>query len=151
MSGKTIRYTFLCLIWVCLTCNLTGCNDEDSIEIFVGRTWKISNLFDAQGKPLEPDEGKIVGDNNDAFYLKFETATTFVGKTREKNFSGTWSVNLKNHQIELTFKNTGNPTDALSKQVVTSLQRVDKYDGTYTYLKLEESDSPAYILFRPLN
>lgn len=128
----------------------SGCSEEDSMDIFVGRTWKVSNLFDALGDPVKPEEGKVLAESDERFYLKFETSSTFVGKTRDKAFQGTWSVDLKRRKISLLFNNTGNPTDALSRRVIGALQNVDEYDGTYTYLKLKEADTPAYILLRPL-
>lgn len=126
---------------------MNGCNEEDEMDIFVGRTWKISNLFNAKGAPLSPEKGEALAKEG-SFYIKFETETTFIGRTQTQEFNGTWSVDLKKRTISLRFREGTNPADALSLQVIEALQRVVSYEGDYNFLKLKEADSPAYVLCR---
>ncbi len=125
-----------------------GCNDEDDIDIFVGRTWKVGNLFGASNRPVLSEEQAATVAKEGTFYITFENRTDFKGRTLDKNFSGTWNVDLKERTISLHFKDTGNPTDALSKLVINSIQNAVAYEGDYNHLKLKEKGTP-YILFRP--
>jgi len=148
MTSSLIRKIFLPLFVVCIGLLAGACNDEDDIDIFVGRTWKVSNLFGASNRPvLNEEQAKTIAKEG-AFYIKFENRNEFKGCTLDKNFSGTWSVDLKKRTISLRFRDTGNPSDALSKMVIKAIQQAVSYEGDYNYLKLKEAEAP-YILFRP--
>lgn len=148
MTSSLIRKIFLPLFVVCIGLLAGACNDEDDIDIFVGRTWKVSNLFGASNRPvLNEEQAKTIAKEG-AFYIKFENRNEFKGATLDKNFSGTWSVDLKKRTISLRFRDTGNPSDALSKMVIKAIQQAVSYEGDYNYLKLREAETP-YILFRP--
>lgn len=148
MTSSLIRKIFLPLLVVCIGLLAGACNDEDDIDIFVGRTWKVSNLFGASNRPvLNEEQAKTIAKEG-AFYIKFENRNEFKGCTLDKNFSGTWSVDLKKRTISLRFRDTGNPSDALSKMVIKAIQQAVSYEGDYNYLKLKEAEAP-YILFRP--
>lgn len=140
------------LLWLaacCLCLLAVACNEEDDADIFVGRTWKVGNLFGANGRPVLSEEQANTVAKEDCFYIRFENMTNFVGRTLDKNFSGTWYVDLKNRKLTLNFKDTGNPSDALSRQVIKALQNTDSYEGDYNFLKLKEAESTAYVLCRP--
>lgn len=141
---KILFPLFLCVIGLLAG----GCNEEDDIDIFVGRTWKVSNLFGASNRPVLNEQQAATIAKDGAFYIVFENRTDFKGRTLDKDFSGTWSVDLKARSISFRFKNTGNPTDALSKMVISSIQNAASYEGDYNHLKLKETEAP-YILFRP--
>lgn len=145
----SLKRIYLSLFVACIGLLVGACNDEDDMDIFVGRLWKIGNLYDVQGKPLKEDESKILSREN-SFYIKFENNHIFTGRTFEKNFSGSWDVDLKKRTIYLRFTDTGNPTDALSKKVIERLGKSASYEGDYKFLKLKEENSSAYILCRPL-
>ena len=148
MTSSLIRKIFLPLFVVCIGLLAGACNDEDDIDIFVGRTWKVSNLFGASNRPvLNEEQAKTIAKEG-AFYIKFENRNEFKGCTLDKNFSGTWSLDLKKRTISLRFRDTGNPSDALSKMVIKAIQQAVSYEGDYNYLKLKEAEAP-YILFRP--
>lgn len=148
MTSSLIRKIFLPLFVVCIGLLAGACNDEDDIDIFVGRTWKVSNLFGASNRPvLNEEQAKTIAKEG-AFYIKFENRNEFKGCTLDKNFSGSWSVDLKKRTISLRFRDTGNPSDALSKMVIKAIQQAVSYEGDYNYLKLKEAEAP-YILFRP--
>ena len=148
MTSSLIRKIFLPLLVVCIGLLAGACNDEDDIDICVGRTWKVSNLFGASNRPvLNEEQAKTIAKEG-AFYIKFENRNEFKGCTLDKNFSGTWSVDLKKRTISLRFRDTGNPSDALSKMVIKAIQQAVSYEGDYNYLKLKEAEAP-YILFRP--
>ena len=145
---QVIHILSFILIVVCIGFSFVACNDEDDIDIFVGRTWKVSNLFGASNRPvLNEEQAKTIAKEG-AFFLKFENRTAFTGRTLNQSFSGTWSVDLKKRTISLRFRDTGNPSDAISKMVINALKNTVSYDGDYNYLKLKDAEAP-YILFRP--
>ncbi len=146
---KIYRIFILGLV-ACSALLFGACNDEDDIDIFIGRIWKIGNLYDVQGNPLNDEEGKVLASKDNTFYIKFDHNGLFTGRTLDKNFSGTWSVDLKDRHISMRFTDTGNPTDALSKRVIERIKQISAYEGDYRYLKLKEKESSAYILCRPL-
>lgn len=145
---QTIRQLILFLVVVCTGFSLAACNDEDDIDIFVGRTWKVSNFFGPAGPVYSKVEDLKVLERANSFYIKFENSTTFIGRTLDKEFNGTWSVDLKKRTISLRLKNTGNPTDAISRQMINSMTNSVSYRGDYNYLNLVDKDG-AYILFYP--
>lgn len=145
---RITRILFLLSAVVCLGFSFVACNDEDDIDIFVGRTWKVSNLYGGSNLPVLSEEQAKTVAKDGAFYLKFENSTTFTGRTLDKDFSGTWSVDLKKRTISLRFRDKGNPTDAISKMVIQAIEKAVAYEGDYNYLKLREAEAP-YILFRP--
>ncbi len=141
----SVSYIVCCIFLLC------SCNNEDDMNIFVGQTWKISNIFTANSKPISEEDWKTLTASEDRFYIKFENSTSFSGRTLTQEFSGTWNVDLRNRTISFTLKNTGNPSDKLSKQVIESLQRISSYEGDYNYMRFIEHESPAYILFRRIS
>ncbi len=145
-AAKTFpRWLALC----CICLLAIACNEEDDADIFVGRTWKIGNLFGANGRPVLTEEQANTVAKDNCFYISFESLTNFTGRTLDKNFSGTWKVDLESRKLTLTFKDTGNPSDALSKQVIKALQNTASYEGDYNALKLKEAESTAFVLCRP--
>lgn len=145
------QFPFRLLLPLCLLFAFVSCNEEDDEDIFVGRTWKVGNLFGATNQPVLTEEQAATVAKAGCFYIKFDDRTSFTGRTLDKAFSGTWSVDLKRRTLSLHFKQTGNPTDAVSKLVIERLQNTASYEGDYNFLKLKESESAAYILCRPYN
>lgn len=148
MTSSLIRKILFPLFVVCIGLMAGACNEEDDISIFVGRTWKVSNFFGPAGAVYTKTEDLDVLTKANCFYIKFESSTTFTGRTLNKAFSGTWSVDLKTRRISLRFNNAVNPTDAISKQMVKSVMETVSYRGDYKYLNLVDKDG-AYILFHP--
>ena len=136
------------LFVVCIGLLAGACNDEDDIDIFVGRTWKVSNFFGPAGAVYTKVEDLQTLERENAFYIKFEDASTFTGRTLDKTFSGTWSVDLEERTISLRLNGSVNPTDAISKQLIKSIKDAVSYRGDYNYLNLVDKDK-AYILFHP--
>ena len=127
---------------------LVSCNDEDDIDIFVDRTWKVSNFFGPAGPVYTKTDDLNVLNQENCFYIRFESSSKFTGRTLNKEFSGTWSVNLKERTISLRLNGTIAPTDAISRQFIKSLNEAILYRGDYNYLNLVDEDK-AYILFHP--
>lgn len=136
------------LFVVCIGLLTGACNDEDDIDIFVGRTWKVSNFFGPAGPVYSNVEDLKVLERENSFFIKFEDSSTFTGRTLDKDFRGTWSVDLEKRTISLRIDGTVTTADAFSKQLIKSLKDAVSYRGDYNYLNLVDKDK-AYILFHP--
>lgn len=145
---RQISLFFVVAVVASVTLSLVACNEEDDIDIFVERTWKVSNFFGASDRPVLSEEQANEVAKEGTFYIKFESRETFSGRTKDKNFNGTWSVDLKERTISLRVKDTGGASDRLSNMLIQAIQKTTSYEGDYKYLKLKEIEE-AYILFRP--
>ena len=147
---KTLRWfvTVICIIPL-----ICACTSEDDVDIFVGKTWKLSNFFSANNKPATTEsELQEILASNSSFYIRFDNTTAFYGRTKTQNFTGTWSVDLKKRTIQMKITNSGNPQDALSKRMIEAIEKTTSYKGDYNYLQLKEaSPSSAYMQFWQLN
>ena len=142
------RKIFFPLFIVCIGLLAGACNEEDDIDIFVGRTWKVSNFFGPAGPVYTKADDLKVLEQENCFYIRFESSSKFTGRTLNKEFSGTWSVDLEKRTISLRLNGTMTPTDAISRQFIKSLNEAVLYRGDYNYLNLVDEDK-AYILFHP--
>ena len=148
---QTIRQLSLFLVVAAVASaalSLVACNEEDDIDIFVGRTWKVRNFFGASDRPVLSEEQANEVAKDGTFYIKFESREAFSGRTKDKNFSGTWSVDLKERTISLRVKDTAGATDRLSNMLIQAIRETTSYEGDYKYLKLKEMEG-AYLLLRP--
>ena len=142
------RKIFFSFFVVCIGLLAGACNEEDDLDIFVGRTWKVSNFFGPTGAVYTKVEDLKTLERKNSFYITFDNATTFTGRTLDKEFKGTWSVDLKKRTISLRVNGTGNPTDAISRQLMKSIANTVSYRGDYNWLNLVDKEG-AYILFYP--
>ena len=133
---------------VCIGLLAGACNEEDDLDIFVGRTWKVSNFFGPTGAVYTKVEDLKTLERKNSFYITFDNATTFTGRTLDKEFKGTWSVDLKKRTISLRVNGTGNPADAISRQFMESIANTVSYRGDYNWLNLVDKEG-SYILFYP--
>lgn len=149
MDKRGIRRLSHWMALCCICLLAVACNDEDDASIFVGRTWKIGNLMGANNRPVLTEEQAATVAKENSFYIRFESLTSFTGRTLDKEFYGTCKIDLGNQKLSLTFKNTGNPSDNVSKLVIRALQNTASYTGDYNVLNLKEAESSAYVLCRP--
>lgn len=138
---------------------LSGCNNEDDvIEIFTGKTWKLSRLTNKDSNRQfysglwqnEEDEKKsreaLKVDGN--FTLNFEGSeldgelmgATVTGHGINSNVSGIWNVDGKSQSLSLSVKVSGSESDALAKAFIAGLQNVYKYEGDANSLTLYFQD-----------
>lgn len=132
---------------------LAACSDEDDVDaIFMGKTWKLTTIMQTDNKSLyahTSDEQKEISESSIDSYIITFTDKAFSGRTLNDAFSGTWSVDGKNHEIHFTFKNTPNPPGAVSKKMIEILQNATKYKGDTKQLTIRQASGP-YLLFYPL-
>lgn len=150
---------------------LCGCNNEDDVvEIFTGKTWKLSKIS-AEGSnkqfnywPNDNAEGAAFQQSMallksaDNFVINFSggeinntTNGTFSGKGVNATFNGTWQANGETHKLSMNTKVTGNESDVLAKAFINGLQNVIRYEGDANNLFIYFNDGQTikYMGFTP--
>lgn len=143
---KLIKNISYLLLVVSLLPILSGCNNEDDvIQIFTGKTWKLSFIalegtneqYDywkgdatARTKSMEAlaQEGNFVL-NFEGTDLEGKPRGTFKGRAILASISGEWSANGKSNELLLNSKPSQSESDILGKAFVFGLQNAFKYEG----------------------
>lgn len=149
---------------------LSACNDEDDVmDIFTGKVWKMSRLTAKGSSSQFPD---LWGSDNVArqaslklleqentYTIEFKAAD--VGEITGGNFSakgvkasptGTWSADGKDNSFTLNFKSiNGSESDLLAKKFISGLQNAYKYEGDVNTLNIyfQEGQTTWLIGFTP--
>lgn len=140
---------------------INGCNTKDDvIEIFAGKTWKLSRLTNkdsnAQFYPglwnyddeaMKRSLNSLYNQKN-SFTLNFEGSeldgklmgTTISGQGINATFDGTWDADGKTGSLTIRVKTTDAENDALVRAFVNGLQNVYKYEGDANSLTLFYKD-----------
>lgn len=170
MKRKMI-HTLHLLVLAIIATTFGGCNNEDDvIEIFTGKTWKMTFIaaegsnkqFDFWGgneTQRENSMNALAQSGN--FTLEFvgtdlstTTGGTFNGRGVRSTVSGSWTANGASHDLVLSnVKATSNETDALAKAFVTGLQNAYRYtgDNQNLYIYYKENGNVKFMAFRPAN
>lgn len=149
------------LLFVCsLLTLLHGCNNEDDIiQVFTGKTWKLCRLTDkgssapfhsgiwSNNKDMEASLNKL-NVETPYFTLTFEgeelegelIGAKVSGQGSGATFSGTWNADSKSRTLTLDLKVQGAENDALGKAFINGLQNVFKYEGDIHSLTLYFKD-----------
>lgn len=165
---RNISYLLLALLMLPA---LSGCDTEDDlIEIFTGKTWKMSrltmkgsnapflpNLWDSQDS-MDASLDKLKAEGN--FTLIFEGSevdgqllgTRFSAYGVNATLTGTWNADGDSHA--LTFSVAGpsrSESDPLAKAFINGLKNVYKYEGDASSLTLyfKDGDMTRVIGFKP--
>lgn len=178
MKRKMI-HTLRLLMLAIIATTFGGCNNEDDvIEIFTGKTWKLTFIaaegsnqqFNFWGGKLDENNPAFTNSMNALaqsgnFTLEFvgtdlasTTGGTFNGRGVRSTISGNWTANGASNVLELSnVKVIGNETDALAKAFVTGLQNANRYSGDnqnlYIYYTENKNDNEKrnvkFMAFRP--
>lgn len=168
---KKMIHTLRLLALVIMASTLGGCNNEDDvIEIFTGKTWKMTFIAaEGSNKPFdfwggneaqrESSMNALAQSNN--FTLEFvgtdlasTTGGTFDGHGVLATVSGSWTANGASNDLVLSNVNVSrSETDALAKAFVTGLQNAYRYtgDNQNLYIYYKENGNVKFMAFRPAN
>lgn len=154
---KTIRNIANLLLVLSLLPLTCGClnNEDDVIEIFVGKTWKLTRLTtkgsSARFLPgLWNDEATYNQsmerlDAASNYVLNFEgielngelTNASVNGRAINRTLDGTWQVDGVKKTLTISVKGAGAAeTDPLAKEFINGLGKVSRYDGDSQSLTL---------------
>ncbi len=126
-----------------------SCKPEDDLEgIFVGKTWKMSNICTADDKPtLSTSEVNAI--NASSGYTISFTETTFTATATNRQIEGTWEANDKGNTFALTVTSSqGSETSSLGNTFIDMLVSSRYYEGDYFSLKLYDDNKSEYLLLR---
>lgn len=165
-----------CLLLLAALLLLGGCDNTDDVTaIFLGKTWKLTGIFDGSGTvdfwPTLSGEDKIKAQNEAdalknkegncvlAFTEGVEDGNNISGTFNAKgigsgsNVSGTWSANGKNNQFSASFSG-GSDSNVIGNNFLIGLRSADEYSGDIYNLKIHYTTADnqrRYLLFRRLN
>lgn len=141
---KTI---WICLLTVAALCTLSACNNEDDVmEIFNDKTWKLARLTTEGGKGQfytglwtnvtdeENSRNALLQEGN--FILTFNLAGMNEGEgtveahgIRANINNASVIVNGEDHTMSISGRISGTETDPLAKVFLNGLLNVFKYEG----------------------
>lgn len=169
---QILRYTLpICRLWLllCLPFLLGGCNDEDDVlEIFTGKTWKLSYIS-AEGNHKWID---LWGDNDTAYKNSMkllETEGTFTlgfagsdateagaggtltGQGVNVKINGTWQADGESRKLTLSLQTSGNDTDVLANAYLSGLKNAFRYagDSQNLFVYYKEGQVTRFLGFKP--
>lgn len=165
---RNISYLLLALL---MLPTLSSCDTEDDIiEIFTGKTWKMSrltmkgsnapflpNLWDSQDS-MNASLERLKDKGN--FTLIFEGSevdgqllgTRFSAYGVNATLAGTWNADGDSHSLTFSVADrSGSESDPLAKAFINGLQNVYKYEGDASSLTLyfKDGDVTKVIGFTP--
>jgi len=128
---------------------LSACNQEDDvIEIFTGKTWKLNFISNSKGNNcIEEYFTNVSSEVRDAsmekmskkenFTINFtaievdgEAVGTYLGRATNSTISGDWQANGKKNTFIITKQaNPNNNEDLLGKVFINALITAYKYEG----------------------
>lgn len=154
---KAIQKIAELILLICLPLTIISCNDEDDvIDIFTGKTWKMSRLTENSKNPPQFYDG-IWNSEKDRLksleYLNRDGNFTVIFEGSEINgevdgtsvivhginstLKGTWKANGKDNSIKLYLKKSeGSESDPLAKAFMAAMQQVFQYEGDINQLTL---------------
>lgn len=151
-------YKLFALLTIILT--LTSCNNKDDVmEIFTGKTWKLTRLT-TEGSSNRFLSG--LWDNEDSYNNSIEKLNSagnyilnFYGDSQSaeqiastfnanginaKITNGTWKADGVSKELVLSGKVTGAETDPLAREFMKALLLIYKYEGDNRTLTLYYKD-----------
>lgn len=167
---QTYRYTSLLrALLLCLPLLFGGCSsDDDVLDIFTGKTWKLSYIS-AEGNHKWID---LWGDNAEAyqnsmkllaaegnFILSFsgsETADavagTFNGQGVKVKLNGSWRAHASGRKLSLALQNAGSESEVLARAFLSGLQNAFRYggDSENLFIYYQEGQVTRFMGFKPI-
>ena len=150
---------------------LCGCNNEDDVvEIFTGKTWKLSKIS-AEGTNIQFNYWPNDNANGDAFKQSMDllrgsgnftitfsggeingiTGGTFNGRGVNATFSGKWQADGATHEMSMETNVSGMESNVLSKAFISGLQNVIRYEGDANnlFIYFKDGKNVKYMGFTP--
>lgn len=124
-----------------------SCSQEDDTEeIFVGKTWYIDGAI-INGKRLNDEVKNFYTDAGEgAYYISF-SYTTFQGVLYSgATFAGTWEADGKRQTITFKITDKPNTTSTFDKQIYNIISTPSSYSSGADFLHLsKDNDNILYL------
>lgn len=169
-----IYHTSLCKLFIMVIAilSLSSCNNEDDvIEIFTGKTWKLSYISE-DGKnimwnfwgnnDIAYQSSMTALQNPSNFTLDFNgtnlngiTGGSFNGKASSAVISGQWSADGGSNKLTISNVTPRTNTDAdayIGNAFLTGIRNAKRYggDNSHLYIYYEEGQRTLVLNFTPL-
>lgn len=165
---KNLKHIICALLMLATLPLLSGCNDEDDVvNIFVGKTWKLSYIA-AEGSNKQFDfwngneaarekSLKALGETGN-YVLNFvgsdmtnTTGGAFTGKAISALVDGKWTADGKTNTLKLSTKITGTESDLLAKAFLSGLQNAVSYKGDINnlFIYYKQGQTTLFMGFKP--
>lgn len=169
---KTPYIYMVCLLIIGFLPMMSSCNNEDDVlEIFTGKSWKLSKIS-AEGTNIQfnywPNDN-AAGDayqssmkllkSQSNFTLTFtggqigeKISGTFSGKGVQCSFDGQWQADGNNQQLNMSINSSaGSESDPLAKAFINGLKNVIRYEGDAKnlFIYFKEGQTTKYMGFTP--
>lgn len=139
-------YIMICIAALCYH----SCSPEDDINgIFVGKTWKLSNICNDKDAPMLSQDDVDQVNVGGRFVITF-SESTFTARATTMEVEGTWqAVNDGNAFAVTITKTDGTESTALGNRFIEMLRGSSYYQADYNTLQLYNEGRTEYLLFRP--
>lgn len=146
MMCRVTIYIIMAIVALCSN----SCSPEDDIRgIFVGKTWKLSNICNDKDAPLLSQDDVDHVNAGGCFVITFGEST-FTARATTMELEGTWkAVNDGNTFAVTITKTNGTESTALGNRFVEMLRGSRYYQADYNTLQLYNEGKTEYLLFRP--
>lgn len=149
---------YISYIGICLAILLSGCNEDDVMEIFAsGQTWHWSSSYDTSNweddnnweSTLSIDEREQINKDQEKYIIRFSEDGTVEGQGNAITFTGTWSANGEDRSISINIRANRNPS-GLDEIFFDEISNAKFYRGDSRLIKLFNIDKNHYIQFYPV-
>lgn len=143
------RLTIYIIMSIVVLCS-HSCSPEDDIRgIFVGKTWKLSNICNDKDAPLLSQDDVDQVNVGGRFVITFNDGT-FTARATTMEIEGRWeAVNDGNAFAVTITKTDGTESTALGNRFIEMLRGSSYYQADYNTLQLYNEGRTEYLLFRP--
>jgi len=164
-----MKLKYILLLFLLLP-TLSACDQTDDVlDIFTGKTWKLTNIFDSKGRVCIDDyfigvsekvkeESIKLWDKKDNFTLGFtgveadgKAKGEYIGRGAHTTFSGKWEADGKSNAFSTNQGDPSGSEDLLAKVFINAIKNAYKYQGDTNgnltiYFKEEKSNKDKYLL-----
>lgn len=129
------------LMLLAILLGFSACNNEDDVmEIFNNKTWKLSRIATEKGKEQFKTDGNFTLNFNCAEVNGEVTGTVSAHAVKSSIDDATLKIDGKEHTINIGGKVIGTESDKLAKVFINGVLNVFKYEGDIHNLTLYFKD-----------
>lgn len=171
-QNEIYHHTGLCKLFIMVIAilSLSSCNNEDDvIEIFTGKTWKLTYIsedgvhdwwdFWGGDNKAKGEFIQLLQNNKKYCTLTFNgadvngvTGGSFGGQAISATISGQWSADGKSNKLTISSKTSGTESGAVGRAFIGGIENAKRYggDNSHLYIYYEEGQRTFVLNFTPL-
>lgn len=146
---------------------ISACSDDDDLkEIFTGKKWKMSYIFNENNYKVPADLWEGDSSRRDASLTSRDTEGNYTivftgaeisgsfhgavsGRTVNSQFTGQWDANPRTHELNISELSwTGTETDIMAKSFKQGLENAFKFSGDSNnlYIYYHPNDATTLVI-----